>query len=164
MDDDVAAVAFAEENILVQLVNRRCRSRRFRAGPNAHIVHPVTIQIITSRTGEIKSRKGLFETLALLPAHDVPIAEVLHQQFDGTFTAYFENHTLVVARHVGVARLRRSQVGIRMGVGLREREIRNIGPLAQRVDRQFNVVLGQRPQLGFRFGIIEKYLGGAKQR
>ena len=51
-----------------------------------------------------------------------------------------------------------------MGVGLREREIRDTGPLAQRIDRQFYVVLGQRSQFGFRLGIVEKHLGGAEQR
>ena len=88
----------------------------------------------------------------------------LLKQFDGAFAADFEQYAFVRTRHVGVACLRGRKVRVGVGVGLGHVQIGHASSVAQLLDRQVDVVLRQRAQLGFGFGVVEIDLGRADDR
>ena len=66
--------------------------------------------------------------------------------------------------HVGVACLRGRKVRVGVGVGVIHVQIGHAYAVAQLLDRQVDVVLRQRTQLGFGFGVVEVDLGRADDR
>lgn len=98
----------------------------------------------------------------LLPAEHIPHTLAFHDHLHGAFTADFEDHARVVAlRDVGIAG-HKERIGV--GVGRRHVETAHAGAFADLVDRHGQVVLRQRTQLGFGFGIVEIDLRRAQQR
>ena len=88
----------------------------------------------------------------------------LLKQFNGALAADFEQYAFVRPRHVGVACLRGRKVRVGVGVGVIHVQIGHTYAIAQFLDRQIDVGLRQRTQLGFGFGVVEVDLGRADDR
>ena len=162
---DVAVVAVGEENVLVDHQCQFGRGRgRLALGGEIDVGRSVAVDVVLALGGDVEAQQRLFEGLALLPAHDVVVAESLHRQLDGAFAADFEDHPLVRTRDVGIAGLRIRQVGVGVFVGVVEDQVGHAHTVAQPFDREVDVLLREGSQLGLGLGEIEVDLRRAEDR
>ena len=124
----------------------------------------VAVEVVFALGGDVDAQQRLREGLALFPADEVVVTVPLLKQLDGAFAADFEQYAFVRTRHVGIACLRGRKVRVGVGVGLGHVQIGHAHAVAQLLDRQVDVVLRQRAQLGLGFGVVEVDFGRADDR
>ena len=162
---DVTVIAFREEDVLIDLHDERSFGRgRLSLGFEIDVGRTVSVEVVFALGGDVEAQQRLREGLALFPADEVVVTVALLKQFNGALAADFEQYAFVRPRHVGVACLRGRKVRVGVGVGVIHVQIGHTYAIAQFLDRQIDVGLRQRTQLGFGFGVVEVDLGRADDR
>ena len=110
------------------------------------------------QSGNIDAGPTHRHQLTTFPTFQIGEAETLQSQFDGTFTAHFEDDRIGDIREIVLL-----EISIYLG-RLGRKTTGDTGTCTQHTDRIRPIRIRQRPQLGFCLGIVQQDFGIAEQR